>query len=114
MITVYGINNCDTIKKTLTWLKEKQLNFEFHDYRKHGISTTLINELLDQFDLMTLINRRGSTWRKLPDSTKDNLDRELAIRLMSSQPAIIKRPIICHNGNWSIGFSESTLESLLS
>jgi arsenate reductase len=84
MITVYGINNCDTIKKTLNWLKENQLDFEFHDYRKHGISHALINELLDQFDLMTVINRRGSTWRKLPDSTKDNLDRELAASLMSS------------------------------
>lgn len=114
MITVYGINNCDTIKKTLNWLKENQLDFEFHDYRKHGISHALINELLDQFDLMTVINRRGSTWRKLPDSTKDNLDRELAASLMSSQPAIIKRPIICQNGNWTIGFNQSNLESLLS
>ena len=113
MITVFGISNCDTIKKTLKWLKDNQLEFEFHDYRKQGISITLINTLLEQFEIQSLINRRGTTWRKLPDSSKENLDRELAIDLMSSQPAIIKRPIICCSGNWLIGFNKDTLETLL-
>ena len=113
MITVFGISNCDTIKKTLNWLKENQLEYEFHDYRKQGISLTLVNEFLDQFEIDSLINRRGTTWRKLPDSSKENLNRELAISLMSTQPAIIKRPIICNNGKWLIGLDKKAFETLL-
>jgi len=113
MITVFGISNCNTVKKTLNWLKDNQLEFEFHDYRKQGISITLIKTLLEQFEIQSLINRRGTTWRKLPDSSKKNLDRELAINLMSSQPAIIKRPIIYSSGNWLIGFDKEVFETLL-
>ncbi len=113
MITIYGISNCDTIKKTLNWLREQQLEFEFHDYKKQGISLTLINEFLNQFELESLINRRGTTWRKLPESTRNNFDRKLAINLMSSQPAIIKRPIINSNECWLIGFNTEAFESLL-
>ena len=113
MITIYGIHNCDTIKKTLNWLQQHKLEFEFHDYRKQGIPAALINEFLNQFELDSLVNRRGTTWRKLPDSIKNNLNQELAIDLMSSQPAIIKRPIINCGERWLIGFDREVLESLL-
>ena len=113
MITVYGIGNCDTIRKTLNWMREHQLEFEFFDYKKKGISTELINEFLAHFEMDELLNRRGTTWRKQPDSIKNNLTRKIAITLMCSQPSIIKRPIIKNKNQWSIGYSTETLESLL-
>ena len=112
MTTIFGISNCDTIKKTIHWFKEHQLPFEFHDFRKQGISNELIETFLQQFDLDALINRRGTTWRKLPESTRANLDHATAIELMRNNPALIKRPIISSGKHWIIGYDTNTLNSI--
>ena len=111
--TIYGISNCDTVIKALIWLREHQIEFEFHDYKKHGISLALINEFLNHFEMDSLINRRGTTWRKLPESTRNNLNLELAKSLMCSRPALIKRPIINSNASWLIGFDSDAFGSVL-
>ncbi|MFC7049174.1 ArsC family reductase [Emcibacter nanhaiensis] len=117
MITVYGIKNCDTIKKALKWLEEKGQEFQFHDYRKDGIEETWLRERVAELGWENLLNRRGTTWRKLPDEVKNSVDEEQAIRLMIEQPAMIKRPLFDLGTERRLGFSkkdQEQLEALLS
>ena len=81
MITLFGINNCDTIKKTRKWLEQHGVEYQFHDYKKLGCPAELANTFLEHFSHEQLINRRGTTWRKLPDPVKQSLDRESAVGL---------------------------------
>jgi len=113
MITLYGINNCDTIKKTKRWLDTQNFEYEFHDYKKLGCSEQLAKQLLDQLPLGEVINNRGTTWRKLSDKVKNDLNREAAINLMIEQPSVIKRPIFDIHGEWVIGFNPEKLTSLI-
>ena len=113
MTTIYGISNCDTIKKTLRWFNQHELPYEFHDYRKQGITQALVKTFAQQIDLDVLINRRGTTWRKLPQSTKDKLNPKSAIELMCNNPALIKRPIISSGERWIVGYDLDSLNSLL-
>ena len=106
MTTLYGINNCDTVKKVRTWLDQQGLEYNFHDYKKNGCDPTLARKFLEQFELETVINRRGTTWRKLPESVKTSLDSDSAIKLMTENPSLIKRPIFHHEKQWLIGFNE--------
>ena len=105
-VTLYGIANCDTIKKAKTWLQERNVAFSFHDYRKQGISIELIQTFADDLGWEAMLNRRGTTWRKLPETTRDNIDHDLAIEVMLQNPAIIKRPILAENKSLHLGFSD--------
>jgi arsenate reductase (glutaredoxin) len=109
MIKLYGINNCDTIKKTKKWLDEKKLDYEFHDYKKLGCSPQLAKQFIDHLPLRDVINTRGTTWRKLPDKVKNDLNKDTAIDLMVEQSSVIKRPIFDINGEWMIGFDTEKL-----
>lgn len=113
MITLYGIANCDTIKKAKCWLEAADLEYEFHDYKKQGCSSELAKRFLQQFELDKLVNKRGTTWRKLPEPQKNNLDTESAVALMASQPSIIKRPIVKVGNQWLIGFDAKHWQSML-
>ena len=113
MITLYGISNCDTIKKTRKWLDEHAVEYHFHDYKKAGCSPTLIRQFLQHFSYHDLINTRGTTWRKLTDSIKTQLNTKSAIELMSTQPSIIKRPLLQQEEDWSIGYDETRLLQLI-
>jgi len=113
MITLYGINNCDTIRKTRKWLQRHGVDYQFHDYRKAGCPRELAALFLNHFSHEQLINKRGTTWRKLPDSVKQSLDRESAVTLMSEQPSLIKRPLLNHAGKWIVGFDTKQMEHLL-
>ncbi len=113
MITLYGINNCDTIKKTRQLLIDSGVEFNFHDYKKLGCSEELAHEFLQHFDYKQLVNTRGTSWRKLPDSVKHNLTRIVAIKLMSEETSIIKRPIIEINGKWLLGFNKEKIQQLV-
>lgn len=104
MITVYGIKNCDTVKKALAWLDSHSRPYHFHDYRKDGLSPELLSMLEGRLGWEVMVNRRGTTWRGLPDDTRANLNREKALQLMLSYPAIIKRPIIIRDDNVLLGF----------
>ncbi|MDF7816268.1 Spx/MgsR family RNA polymerase-binding regulatory protein [Runella sp. MFBS21] len=99
MVTIYGIPNCDTIKKTLTALKENHINYTFHDYKKEGISRQKLAEWLTQQPQEILINRAGTTWKKLTDDPKNSLQNpEDIITLMQENTSLIKRPIIEKEG----------------
>lgn len=104
---LYGIANCDTVKKARRWLDERQIAYEFHDYRKHGLECELLQSLEAALGWENLLNRRGTTWRKLPETLKNGIDRERALEIMLDNPAIIKRPLLSHGGGLSLGFSDA-------
>ena len=104
-ITLYGIANCDTIKKAKTWLQDHTLEFEFHDYRKQGLEAELLQTWVNDLGWEALLNRRGTTWRQLAPEVKDRLDADSAIEIMLANPAIIKRPLLVTKGRRYLGFS---------
>ncbi len=106
MITLYGISNCDTIKKAKRWLDAQAIDYRFHDYRKQGLSRQQLEDWADELGWEALLNRRGTTWRQLPEAQKQALDRDLAISLMLEQPAMIKRPLLDLGSSRKLGFSE--------
>lgn len=112
MTTLYGINNCDTIKKTRALLAETGIDYAFHDYKKLGCDTALVKEFLKHFEYTALVNTRGTTWRKLPESTRQGLTKATAIKLMSENPSLIKRPIIESDGQWLLGFDKAKIQAL--
>lgn len=113
MITLYGINNCDTIKKTKNWFNERGIEYHFHDYKKLGCSAELCDLFLQHFEWQELINTRGTTWRKLADSVKQSINESVARELMQAETSIIKRPIVARGESWLLGFNEDRLNSLL-
>ncbi|MFN4146801.1 MAG: Spx/MgsR family RNA polymerase-binding regulatory protein [Runella sp.] len=114
MLTIYGIPNCDTIKKTLHALKERQIPFVFHDYKKNGIGMEQLEKWLQQTPLDTLINRAGTTFKKLSDDDKNALaNRASALSILMDKPSIIKRPIIEKEGQIvMIGWKPEVLDTL--
>ena len=106
MTTVYGIKNCDTVKKACKWLEKNNVDFQFHDFRKNGLTQAKVKQWSSQVDWGVLLNRRGTTWRKLTEDDKNSINKTRAIKLMTDQPTLIKRPIIEHNKNVLVGFSE--------
>ncbi len=112
MITIYGIPNCDTIKKARRWLNNADIDHRFHDYRKDGLDEQTLRQWSDELGWEQLLNRRGTTWRKLPDEQKTTINEALAIQLMLEQPAMIKRPLLDHNGQKTLGFSELTYKEI--
>lgn len=113
MTTLYGIPNCDTIKKARKWLAEQNVEHEFHDYKKAGITATKLLEWSNQVDWEVLLNKRGTTWRKLPDDIKDSVNKTRALKLMAEQPSLIKRPVLSHNGQLLVGFDTASYAELL-
>ena len=103
MITMYGIPNCDKIKKAKVWLEKHNAEYKFYNYEQ------LANKLLSHFSYKDVLNKRGTTWRKLPENKKSTVDEVAAIELMRSQPSIIVRPIFQIDEKWVIGFSEAVL-----
>lgn len=103
-ITVFGIPNCDTVKNARTWLSENGVEFAFHDYKKSGIDAARLAEWCGALGWEKVLNRAGTTFKKLPDGDKANLDEAKAIALMIAQPSMIKRPIVKHPGGILLGF----------
>lgn len=107
MITLYGISNCDTIKKARKWLEAQAIDYQFHDYRKQGLERQQLEAWADELGWEALLNRRGTTWRQVPEANKEHLDRDQAIALMLAQPAMIKRPLLDLGSCRKLGFKES-------
>jgi arsenate reductase (glutaredoxin) len=101
---IYGIKNCDTVKKARKWLDEQGIEHSFHDFKKDGLDDALLQRLEQAVGWETLLNRRGTTWRKLPDEVRDSIDGSSAHSLMLENPSIIKRPVVEHEGAISVGF----------
>ena len=102
--TLYGIRNCDTMKKAWTWLDRAGVGYAFHDYKKQGIERSRLQAWVREVGWETLLNRSGTTFRKLPDADRQNLDAAKAIALMAAQPSMIKRPVLDHDGKLLVGF----------
>jgi Spx/MgsR family transcriptional regulator len=109
---VYGIKNCDTVKKSITWLKNHQIDFEFHDYKSKGISESKLKEWVKQVGWESLVNKKGTTFKQLDDSSKEKIkDASSAIQLMIEKTSVIKRPLIERNGKVVfLGFNEEEYE----
>ncbi|WAC24761.1 ArsC family reductase [Blastomonas sp. SL216] len=103
-ITIYGIPNCDTMKKARIWLEGQGLAYDFHDYKKVGISAEKLDAWADAVGWEVLLNKAGTTFRKLPDADKADITRDKAIALMVEQPSLIKRPVLEHSGGVLVGF----------
>ena len=103
-ITIYGIKNCDTMKKARGWLDEHGLAYSFHDYKSAGIDKARLAGWAKQVGWETLLNRAGTTFRKLPEAARDGLDEAKAIALMLAQPSMIKRPVLDVDGALLVGF----------
>ncbi len=93
MLTVYGIPNCDTVKKALDWLKANDVAYDFHDYKKLGIDARHLKAWCKKLGWEKVLNRASTTFKALPDSDKQDLDETKAIKLMIAQPSMIKRPV---------------------
>ncbi|BDR12723.1 ArsC family reductase [Vibrio parahaemolyticus] len=103
-ITMFGIPNCDTIKKAKKWLEAEDIAYEFHDYRKQGVDEALVTEFCDALGWEIVLNKRGTTFRQLTQEQKDSLNEENAIKLLVENPAMIKRPILKVDDQLHIGF----------
>lgn len=112
-ITVYGIPNCDTVKKARTWLETKKIDYVFHDYKKAGADGARLSRWCKDAGWETVLNRAGTTFKKLPDAAKAGLDQKKAIALMVQQPSMIKRPIVEHSGGLLVGFKPEDWEAAL-
>ncbi len=102
---IYGIKNCDTVKKARKWLDEKGVAYEFHDFKKDGLDSQLLSLWEQAVGWETLINRRGTTWRKLPEKVRDTIGAQSAHEIMLENPSIIKRPVVERAGGISVGFN---------
>ena len=112
MTTLYGIPNCDTMKKARKWLADNGVEYEFHDYKKLGIEKKKLDEWIKAVGWETLLNRRGMMWRKVPDDVKASIDEKSAIGLMLETPSIIKRPVLEANGKVTVGFKAESYQEL--
>ena len=113
MITVYGIPNCDTVKRARAWLAEAGLEAAFHDFKKSGVPADLAADWLRLFGHQRVINRAGTMWRKLDAATRAGVvDDASALALMQAQPSVIKRPLVrWPDGHWTLGFKPDEFQS---
>jgi Spx/MgsR family transcriptional regulator len=107
-LTIYGIKNCDTMKKAFTWLESQGIAYTFHDYKKAGIDPDRLRAWVDKVGWEPLLNKAGTTFKKLPETEKINIDAARAIHLMASQPSMIKRPVFDKDGAIFVGFRPET------
>jgi arsenate reductase len=113
-ITIYGIKNCDTMKKARAWLDRRSVEYAFHDYKTADIERAKLEEWVKKLGWETLLNRVGTTFRKLPDKDKNGLDAKKAIALMLAQPSMIKRPVLdLGGGKLLVGFAPDTYSAAI-
>jgi len=102
---LYGIPNCDTVKKARRWLDAHGIDYRFHDLRKDGLEAAQVKRWLAALGDGKLINRRSTSWRQLPEAQRENLDAQTAVQLILAQPTLIKRPLLEHADEFHVGFS---------
>jgi len=107
-VILYGIKNCDTIKKARKFLDARAVNYTFHDFREDGLNPVQLSAWAAELGWENLLNKRSTTWRQLPDETKDNMSEVLALMVMEDQPTLIKRPVLELPDRVLLGFSEKT------
>ena len=112
MTTLYGIKNCDTVKKARKWLDNQGVNYQFHDFRADGISSQQVTQWLNTLGWETLINKRSTTWKQLDEATRANMSEALAAQTILEHPTLIKRPLLENGAHITVGFKESQYQSL--
>lgn len=112
MLILYGIPNCDSVRKARRWLDKHGVDHQFHDFRKDGLSGKKISQWVDKLGWEQIVNKRGQTWRQLPEKTRKGLNRENAVKLMEESPTLIKRPVLETAKDLKIGFSEADYKAL--
>jgi len=112
MTTLYGISNCDTMRKARRWLDGHGVDYVFHDVRRDGLDRATLQTWITALDWEQLLNRRGTTWRKLPGTVRTTVNRKAAETIMLEHPAIIKRPVLEHGGHWYLGFSADRYQAI--
>ncbi len=110
--TMYGIKNCDTIKKAKKWLESNDIDYDFHDYRADGISAELLVAFEAKLGWENLLNKRGTTFRQLDDADKADLNRDKALALLQQHPAMIKRPVLVVGDSYQLGFKAEQYQAL--
>jgi arsenate reductase len=113
MTTIYGIKNCDTMKKARAWLDKKGVAYDFHDYKVAGVDAARLEGWVRRVGWEVMLNRAGTTFRKLPDSDKEGLTERKAIALMLAQPSMIKRPVLEAGAKLLVGFKPEQYEALV-
>ena len=114
MITLFGIKNCDTCRNAKKWLAENKIDFIYFDLREETLTIDLISKWKQSIGFNALVNRRGTTWRKLPEELRENFSTSNPNRIIMENPTLLKRPIIDKDGEISVGFSKEIQEKLLS
>lgn len=111
--TIYGIRNCDTVKKARAWLDAAGVDYAFHDYKTAGVPAADLRRWVDRLGWETLLNRAGTTFRKLPDADRADLDAHRALRLMLAHPSAIKRPVLERGDLLLVGFKPDAYAAAL-
>ncbi|TVP54107.1 MAG: Spx/MgsR family RNA polymerase-binding regulatory protein [Halomonadaceae bacterium] len=112
-VTLYGISNCDAVRKARRWLEERNIPFQYHDFRKDGITEGQIRDWLSRMDRFTLISQRSPTWKKIPQEIRDNLNDDGAVALLLETPTLIKRPLLDSGEQLSTGFDPEDWQARL-
>lgn len=113
-LEIYGIPNCDTVKKARKWLEERGLDYTFHDYKKEGADASKLEKWVAEAGWEKVLNRAGTTFRKLAEEDRADLDAAKAVRIMETNPSCIKRPVVEHAGGLLVGFKQTEWEAALS
>ncbi|WDE09768.1 Spx/MgsR family RNA polymerase-binding regulatory protein [Thalassomonas haliotis] len=112
MTVIYGINNCDTVKKALKWLKNNEIEHTFYDFKKQELTPELLTSFVEKSGWANLLNKRSTTFRNLPAEIKDNLSEENMFNAVMEQPTLLKRPLLAINEQLHLGFKDASYQEL--
>jgi len=112
-LTLYGIKNCDTVKKARKWLEGKGLEYQFHDFREQGLTATTVKSWLSEQGVDTLINKRSTTWKQLSEAEKAQIMSGDIIDIVLQNPTLIKRPVLSYSNGTQVGFSDKNYTEIL-
>jgi len=111
-VIVYGIKNCDTMKKTFAWLEENAVSYQFHDYKKSGVDADLLRAAIKNFGWEHVLNRKGTTWRNLSEAMRETMNDQKAVDAALANPSLIRRPLIVVKGKMHWGFDPAAYAKL--
>ncbi len=113
MLVVFGIKSCDTCRRTIRFLEDRDLEYRFHDVRKDGLDIQMLERWADEIGWEKLVNKKSLTWRKIPETDRDSLNRNKAFALLLDNPTLLKRPVLEAPGFFALGFSEKRFTDFL-
>jgi Spx/MgsR family transcriptional regulator len=113
MVTLYGISNCNTVKKAKDWLQENNIDYQFHDFRKQGLTADLLESFEATLGWEVLLNKQSTSWRKLNGEQKSNISKQTALQYMLETPTLIKRPVLDTGKKMIVGFKAENYQQVL-